>query len=77
MTCAPPATTPACRFYGRSHVVLKAAGILFDQHGNECAAIWDSYSPCRMRTLLRRDPDENVCPIARGFLRRIGCERKP
>jgi hypothetical protein len=54
-----------------SHTVLKAAGLLRSQGGNECAVIFDSFAPCKMER-LGFDPDETRCPIARGYLRRTG-----
>lgn len=66
-----PRSLPACRYYGMSHTVLKAAGLLRSQGGNECAVIFDSFAPCKMER-LGFDPDETRCPIARGYLRRTG-----
>lgn len=59
----------SCRFYGRSHVGL-LHGALIDQHGNECAAISDSFSPCTMEYPLNETPDETVCSIAQAYLHR-------
>jgi hypothetical protein len=69
-----PATTLAkqgagCRYYGKSHAALEAAGVLVDQHGNECAVVFTSFAPCKMEidTFV---PNETICPIARGYARR-------
>jgi hypothetical protein len=53
-----------CRFYGKSHIALRAAGVLMDQHGNECALIWNGFSPCRME-MQGQAPDEATCRIVR------------
>ena len=51
-----------CRYYGQSHAVLKIYGELAEQQqGNECAVVFDSFSPCKME-LLGHPPDEARCP---------------
>jgi hypothetical protein len=51
----------ACRYYGKSHAVLKVYGVLDDQIGNECAVVFDCFSPCKMEQ-LGHAPDEKKCP---------------
>jgi hypothetical protein len=43
-------------------------GELVDQRGNECAVVFDSYSPCKMET-LGYQPDETRCPRACTYQR--------
>jgi len=64
-----PAPAPSCRYYGKSHAVLKYTGRLYDQYGNECALIFDAFAPCKME-VLGHAPDETRCPIALGHERR-------
>ena len=74
-----PRPAPACRYYGCSSRILKRLGELVHiselafprLHSNECAAVSDSYAPCKMER-FGRNPDEAVCPIARGQKRRTG-----
>jgi hypothetical protein len=57
------AIQPGCHYYGKSHIVYQRSGQLVDQHGNECALVYTSYSPCQMET--RSYPVcEDLCPIA-------------
>lgn len=62
------APAPACRYYGRSHAILRMFGELVNQRGNECAVVFDSYSPCKMET-LGYQPDETRCPRACTYQR--------
>jgi hypothetical protein len=71
-----PAPEPACRYYGRSHVLLKLTGLLVQLGGlrlrsNECAVIFDSHAPCKME-MLGYAPDARRCPIARSYERSQG-----
>lgn len=51
-----------CPFYGRHFVLLGRPFTLVTQHGNECALIATSYSPCLMETESR--PIEwSKCPV--------------
>jgi hypothetical protein len=50
-----------CRYYGKSHAALKSMGVLLEQLGNECAVVFDCFSPCKMEQ-LGHVPDEKRCP---------------
>ena len=47
-----------CRFYGHDGQF----GALIASHGNQCALVRESYSPCRME-IERRPVDETTCPL--------------
>jgi len=59
----------SCPFYGK-HATDHFP--LIDQHGNQCAIIVRSYSPCVMEVTLGRAPEMRACPL----LKFIGMARE-
>jgi hypothetical protein len=55
-----------CRYYGKSHAVLEATGMLVSQNGNECALVFTSYSPCAME-IAGKQPDQDLSEIAIAY----------
>lgn len=52
----------SCPFYGKSHAAFWNFGILWDQHGNECALIDECFAPCETE-MAGQQPDWPSCPL--------------
>lgn len=69
LTWAPPYTgEPFCALYGRSHMGAAT-------EGNQCAAITDKFSPCRME-IEGLKPDGSVCDLAKGALHELTVSKR-
>jgi hypothetical protein len=53
-----------CPFYGHSLVAIGRI-LLANQHGNQCALLVDSYSPCR-REIAGEPVEWRGCPVLRS-----------
>jgi hypothetical protein len=62
----------SCPFYGKHAYLLDPPGMV-DQHGNQCAIIVHSYSPCVMEVSLGMKPDAQQCLLleSAGLLRAV------
>ena len=56
-----------CRFYGKSHMIYQKTGNLWDQHGNECAIIFDRFAPCELE-IKGVAVEESECPRFKEYM---------
>jgi hypothetical protein len=67
----------SCPFFGKALIGGHERPVLFPSHGNQCAMITSSFSPCWMTTGEERPPRWEHCPRNPEWLATSGPEAKP